>query len=67
LNIKADQIAKKILADKEKCETLNVGIEIGKGKNYLTKIIKDFESMQYQKQKIYVDIQERLKEEQSSS
>jgi hypothetical protein len=43
---------------------LNVGIEIGKGKNYLSKIIKDFESVQYQKQKIYADIQERLNEEQ---
>lgn len=42
LSVKADQIAKKILAEKEKCEGLNIGIEISKGKNYLNKIIKDF-------------------------
>jgi hypothetical protein len=64
LTLKADQLAKKILADKDKCEGLNVAIEISKGKNYLNKIIKDFQSMQSEKNKINDLIQERLRPEQ---
>ena len=67
LNAKAEQLAKKIMADKEKCETLNVGIEIGKGKNYLNKIIKDFECMQTEKLRINGVIQEKMKGEPDSS
>jgi hypothetical protein len=46
LTAKAEQIAKRILQEKEKCEGLNVGVEISKGKNYLNKIIKDHEKLQ---------------------
>jgi hypothetical protein len=45
---------------------LNINIEIGKGKNYLNKIIKDFETMQLEKQKINGIIQDKLKVEQDS-
>lgn len=40
-----------------------MGIEIGKGKNYLNKIIKDFECMQTEKLRINGMIQDKMKGE----
>lgn len=43
LAVKAEEIAQKIMKDTEKDRVnKNLPIEIGKGRNYLSKIVKDF-------------------------
>jgi len=64
LSTKAEEIAHRIMNDSEKHRgAKNLPIEIGKGRNYLSKIVKDFETKKEEEVKMKSFIREKLKTE----
>jgi cytochrome c553 len=64
LAVRAEEIANRIMNEGEgQRGGKNLPMEIGKGRNYLSKIVKDFESKREEETKMMGAIREKLKSE----